>query len=537
MQFRDIVITNAGQAVFARAAAQRGLILWENVVYSSTNLESQTLDALRKLTILSSISATGTVTSSIASDENATCTLHTESTNTTNNGYLRAFGIYARVEGEDTNVLAIVGRTGGATASYLNAASGGLVRLFLDVSIHFSDYAATAVQIDASNYAQADALAATNHAVETLQGNRPHIYPTLLHAAAHAQDGDVFCVRTHAETQVIDAANLLSPYMDAGRIINGKFVCRSTTENTSAYHLCSLAAWLGGNFVADQYIGDNIDGDIANTVRLKNVNGEKELFVVNAFGADLVITRTRDGSSKTTSFGDGTTIEQFATGASSVALLVKKDEGTALFYRIMWFDTVSENLAPQYEEFTAESEMEAHISRTLSNADRIEIHVMAGRCVVYVGSSTLNTGALAFVDEKIMHHADNCYLGDTANIPVAISADGSKIGEVAITNDVASAGRVAKLIPTGTISQTVWGIQATASNCVLSSMTSVTRHGTTMPPGNIILGNMSCGCFAFSLESGTENNGDPFARLRSEPMGLDYTICKCIDGAIVPVIM
>lgn len=190
MQFRDIVITNAGQAVFARAAAQRGLILWENVVYSSTNLEPQTLDELRTLATLSSVSATGIVTSSIASYENATCTLHTESTNTTNNGYLRAFGIYARVKGEDTNVLAIVGRTGGATASYLNAASGGLVRLFLDVSIHFSDYAATAVQIDASNYAQAGALAATNAVLEDISSR-----VVTTHRAGDEETGEAQIVR------------------------------------------------------------------------------------------------------------------------------------------------------------------------------------------------------------------------------------------------------------------------------------------------------------------------------------------------------
>ena len=204
----------------------------------------------------------------------------------------------------------------------------------------------------------------------------------------------------------------------------------------------------------------------------------------------------------------------------------------------MWFDTVSETLDPLCKAFTAETTMESHISKTLANADRLEIHVMAGRCVVYVGSSTLNTGALAFVNEKIMHHADNFYLGDTANIPIAISADGSKIGEVAITNDVESSGTVAKLIPTGNVSPTVWGgIQATASNGVLSGMTCVTRHGATIRTGGYMPGKMSCGCFAFSLESGTGNDGKPYARLHSEPHGLDYSMCKCIDGVIVPVII
>lgn len=214
MQFREVFVTNAGQAMLARAAAKKERITWgtaKTVRQSAINI--QTEETIRVWEDFPSGAYTlngcaGQVTSSIANGNKIT--LHCELTNGTSGSSVYGLGIYAkREDGEEK--LAIVARTGDATASYIGG-QGTIVKLFIDVTVNLTDYVATAVTVDASNYAQAGALAATNEAVEALEGRA-----VTTHSAGDEETGDNQTVR--GEKRFPETAQFLSIQPDEQIII------------------------------------------------------------------------------------------------------------------------------------------------------------------------------------------------------------------------------------------------------------------------------------------------------------------------------
>lgn len=192
MQFREVFVTNAGQAMLARAAAKKERITWgtaKTVRQSAINI--QTEETIRVWEDFPSGAYTlngcaGQVTSSIANGNQIT--LHCELSNGTSGANVYGLGIYAKREDGDEK-LAIVARTVDGTPTYIGA-QGTIVKLFIDVTVNLTDYVATAVTVDASNYAQAGALAATNEAVEALESRS-----VTTHSAGDEETGDNQTVR------------------------------------------------------------------------------------------------------------------------------------------------------------------------------------------------------------------------------------------------------------------------------------------------------------------------------------------------------
>lgn len=199
MQFREVFVTNAGQNMLARAAAKKERITWGTAkTVGINNINGATKETIRGWEDFPGAtytfnSCSGQVTSSIANGNKIT--LHCELTNGTTGTTVYGLGIYAKIEdGEEK--LVIVARTVDGTATYIGG-QGTIVKLFIDVTVNLSDYVATAVTVDASNYAQAGALAATNEAVEALEESvvsRWRIYKDYWEALEKSKNGEWFSI-------------------------------------------------------------------------------------------------------------------------------------------------------------------------------------------------------------------------------------------------------------------------------------------------------------------------------------------------------
>lgn len=192
MQFKEVYVTDAGQIMLARAVANKERINWSTAnTIKLANINTETEETIRGWedfpdNTWTSGGCTGQVTSSIADDNKVT--LHCELTNGTVGTRVFGVGIYAKIE-NGTEKLAIIARTADITAVYITG-RGTIVKLYIDVTVNLTDYVATAVTVDASNYAQAGALAATNEAIENL-----HERVVTTHSVGDKETGEAQTIR------------------------------------------------------------------------------------------------------------------------------------------------------------------------------------------------------------------------------------------------------------------------------------------------------------------------------------------------------
>lgn len=189
MLFIESFITDAGKLLLARAAAQEGRIEWTQAATSNNpNAEEYTTDQMNSMdnTSFGTKTSSGVVTNAIANDSQDSATIYAELTNEYYNGEARMFGAWAKIEGDNSDVLAIVARCGsGVTPTTINPASQGVVKAFVDFELLISAEQAQAVQVSEGWYATQAALQTEAQAREALAGR-----VVTTHKAGNSSQGD-----------------------------------------------------------------------------------------------------------------------------------------------------------------------------------------------------------------------------------------------------------------------------------------------------------------------------------------------------------
>lgn len=286
MQFREVFVTNAGQAMLARATAKKERITWGTSKTIGVNtINTQTEETIRGWDNLPGEytlnSCTGQVTSSVANGNKIT--LHSELTNGASGTNIYGLAIYAKLEdGEEK--LAIVARTAGADASYIGA-RGNVVKLFIDIAVNLTDFVATAVTVDASNYAQAGALAATNEALEDICSR-----VVTTHRAGDEETGEAQVVRGMKSFSSPIVAN--NGIMTPAGILAGDETGIAQLDKTGIFFRESDVADAKTSLSAS----DGLKVQKAEVLRIKNAKAEcGKIFPTNE-GTDIVITAINETS-------------------------------------------------------------------------------------------------------------------------------------------------------------------------------------------------------------------------------------------------
>lgn len=175
MLFRESFITDKGAEILARAAAGDGPIIWTRAATSNANTDSDSLAEMNRMTDITktaadSYTSSGVVTNAVVNDARTSVSIYAELTNEEYDGEARTFGAWAKIDGDENDVLAIVARCGGATPTTINPASEGVVKAFVDFTLQISAEQAQAVAVGEEYYATAAALEDEQDAREALAG-------------------------------------------------------------------------------------------------------------------------------------------------------------------------------------------------------------------------------------------------------------------------------------------------------------------------------------------------------------------------------
>ena len=171
MLFTESFITDAGKLIFARAAAQEGRIVWTRAATSSLNTNDYTTAQMNALTesTFGTKTSSGVVTNAIVTDPQDAVSIFSEVTNEEYYGDALTFGAWAKIEGDESDVLVVAARCGaGVTPTTINPASEGVVKAFVDFTVNISAEQAQAVQPYEGWYASQNALQAEREAREAL---------------------------------------------------------------------------------------------------------------------------------------------------------------------------------------------------------------------------------------------------------------------------------------------------------------------------------------------------------------------------------
>lgn len=195
MLFRDSFITINGTEILARATAQNKLI-WTKCKTTDLNSDSMSSAEMNALTdaTIGSATSTGSVTNSIVNDAGNTTTLYCELNNNEAHGYARTFAVWGKIDGDTEEVIIVVARCGsGVTPVYINDASEGSVKAFVNFSLEITAEQVSAVQVQETDYyasnsalqseeneriALSERVVTTHSATSTTTGEDQTIYGT-----------------------------------------------------------------------------------------------------------------------------------------------------------------------------------------------------------------------------------------------------------------------------------------------------------------------------------------------------------------------
>lgn len=188
MLFTESFITNAGTLILSRATAQEGSLVWTAARTSNLNTDSYSEQQMSALTDIidsgSSYTSSGAVTTAVLTDEQDGASMFCELTNDTYNGSANTLGVWAKIDGDEDDVLVIVARCGGTTPTVINPSSEGRIKAFVDFTVTFSAGQAEAIAVSELNYYASNAslmseqrarLALSARCVTTHTNNNPSV--------------------------------------------------------------------------------------------------------------------------------------------------------------------------------------------------------------------------------------------------------------------------------------------------------------------------------------------------------------------------
>lgn len=527
MQFTRSVLTVSGESLIDRAIAAKGRIIWGECKTTSTNYANSTDDTLKNLTTFNDTTSDGVITSSIFSDSEKSVTLHAELTNKTASGFARAFGIWAKLEGDADEVLAFVAETGKATATYVNNIVNGFIRIFIDVGIYLSGQAKTAVVVDASNYAQADALAKTNEIVENLQiEERVKIYPSIMHAAAVAKNGDSFIVRRpreDIEDMIIPAGRevgKIESILPDSQIVDGYFLVKKYTgTNDTQSAIANLKDWMAWNFSVE----DAPELNLINLLSLKTSSGKSGLWIASK-ASTQGIKLWWGGTSKNISLPESD-IAEWGSAFGYDGILLIGASG-----KVYWCDNDDgawrEKPSPLSEKFSS--------GFSLSGPPQIGL---------FGGS------LYAFLEISKNYEEQSCILIDLEekkdSVTIAtggcriLNCDGAslifqngKVCEISNETEIATLFQMDNIFSIDSI----WGV---SNNGILAKKTFYSWRGNGSAAAKQSFSanegvSFGGGLFPTVVESG--NDGSMSLKFAKESASLNYSLCRKIHGMIVPIV-
>lgn len=193
MLFRESFITDAGAELLARATLQAGKLIWTRAATSAKNTDGYNAEEMNALDEdhFGDITSAGAVTNAIVTDTKDSVAIYCELTNAEHDGEARTFGAWAKIEGDENEELVIVARCGGATPTFINPASQGVVKAFVDFSLSINATQAEALEVSETNYYATNAALQREHEAREALADRV----VTMHAAGDEESGDSQTIR------------------------------------------------------------------------------------------------------------------------------------------------------------------------------------------------------------------------------------------------------------------------------------------------------------------------------------------------------
>ena len=275
MLFKDTYITDAGSRLFARATAQEGKLIWTMAATSDLDAESYSDAQMNALDTESfgNLTSSGAVINAIVDDSQSSVNIYCEVTNAQHDGEAKVFGAWAKIEGDEGDVLVIVARCGGATPTVINPASDGMVKAFVDYTLRISAEQAQAVQVGEGYYATAAALECEQDAREALAAR-----VVTTHIAGDETTGEAQIIRgkktfyDQVNCEGFFASNY-GAHFDDNVTSNGDFIMSANLypgEQSTAYVGTAEKAFTGGYF-DNLYVNANGVFEVSGSTKIKGV--------------------------------------------------------------------------------------------------------------------------------------------------------------------------------------------------------------------------------------------------------------------------
>lgn len=367
MLFTDSFITDDGVLLFARATAQSKL-LWTRAATSSKDTDSYTIAQMNALNTDSfgPFTSSGSVTNAIVNDAQSSASIYSELTNAEYSGSANLFGAWAKIEGDQDDVLVIVARCGaGVTPTVINPASDGIVKAFVDFELQISAVQAQSLEVTESNYY------ATSQALEDEQDARESLAQRIVttHSAEDPTTGDdqtILGTKTFQGTVVLEGAlsakkSTSTSHFDirdsttSGTkggsiwlIEDASYYGGFTVTRYSGYTQTSLFTddggrllLKGGSSASTKYANLTVDGQTGIIMSYNSTKSEYEITTT----APLVID---EGVSNTVNFAKG------LTGIAPKPSLIQETVGVPIGGIVaVWFPSAMLGVAKVGESFTA----------------------------------------------------------------------------------------------------------------------------------------------------------------------------------------
>lgn len=298
MIFKKAILTDVGRALLARAHAGEK-ITWTNVGVTYVLLDEAEIPGMSSSVVQLSATSLNAV---VAND---VCTLSASFSNSelTNGMFARTCCIFAKIGNEEPVLVAAAVQDG--SSIYLNEGAIGVFHFTIDFGFKLSNASSVTVEINTSGFASSAALQATNAAVQAtnaavheLEQNRLRIYPSLLHAAAKAKEGEIFAVSPLNKYFSVSSNTLCGKeitnnfaYDHRCYFNNGSLFVHVVYEGgNSPKAICGLASfskWVNGDFSLDSTLYDGVSDespfkDLRGFFTLEVQGGGREAFLLGA---------------------------------------------------------------------------------------------------------------------------------------------------------------------------------------------------------------------------------------------------------------
>ena len=419
MQFDSSYITTAGSELFARATASTSggaskPIIWGSVYTSLVDMRSYSPEQIRALTSIpeNERSSSGSVTSASHDivDGSHVAKLECEIRNSQYNGVAYAIGVYAKLQGDASEVLAAVARvdTNGSDPDPIPESGDYLA--IIDFMLTVRDDQLNLLEAPASYYASAQALQNLSNRVVTTHVENNN---------TTGEQQDIYGVKTFKNDMrtgnIIPSDNFAAYLGDSDHNYNSVF---TRTVNQSIIE-CSTAANITAKLATSPNFSNPKPGDRilvkftnGNSVSIPTIKiGDSDEYAIIGLRTDL----SADSVVPLTFNGSSWNVDGFLSTTSQVAMAVNNDDSE---YSVVFTDVATRQL------MGAPINRELYVDSNTAGALKYNPSTNTLTCTTFDGNATTSTTATSAGKWST---ARNFYIttSDGAHTGSAVSVDGS----------------------------------------------------------------------------------------------------------------